>query len=91
MPSVNVLELGKIKYVHVYVKDWQAPLIYTCYEQGEGVWKEENGRGWAHVVQLIKRRGSDYDPRWLPTVALEHIERVETISMSDFLRAKANV
>ena len=77
MGSLKVLDLGKVKYVHVLIKGWQAPLIYTCYDQNEGVFKEENGMGWVHVVQLMRHPASDFEPRWMPTVSLEHIERVE--------------
>jgi hypothetical protein len=79
------LDLGKIKYVHVFVKGWNAPLTYTCYEQDEGVWKEENGMGWAHVVQMVRHPTAEFEPRWTPTVSLEYIDHIETVPFMEAL------
>jgi len=86
--SLRVLDLGKVKYVHIFIRGWQAPIIHTCYEQDEGVWKEENGQGWAHVVQLVRHPAGDFEPQWILTVPLEYIERVEVVPFMEALGSR---
>lgn len=90
MASLRELNLNRVKYVHVFVKDLQSPLIYTCYEQDEGAWKEEDGIGWAHVVQMVKHPAADFEPRWTRTVSLEQIERVDILSLAETLASRFN-
>lgn len=65
-------------------------LTYTCYDQDEGVWKEEAGMLLAHMVQLVKHPKSDFEPRWTPVVSLEHLDHVEVKQFMEVLADGGN-
>ncbi len=79
MAPINVLEARRLRDVRVKFKRSGIVFTYTCYDQDEGVWKEEDGTGWAHVVQLFRHPKGDYEPKWMPVARLDDIDKAEVL------------
>ena len=80
MPSsLESVNLERIFTVNVWLRGFQKPFSYTCYDEGQGVVREEEGRTLVNLVSLINHPEEPIRTHWHEIVPSDAVERTERL------------
>ncbi|SEA27470.1 hypothetical protein [Marinobacterium iners] len=72
MTDIYQLEASKLKVLKLQLKHG-LQFNYTCYDDGDGVWKIEDGVCKAREVRMCRHPNSPYQPEWREVAKEEHL------------------